>query len=106
MPASASRQFRSFSRDRRIPRWRIWSKVTKHTAIPTYTVLVTSTVGCLLNLIDVGSGLRIGMINTAGAKLDSGPFRLPGIWDILVNIFSLVYVLIATFSVFGFRSTM
>ncbi|KAE8406218.1 amino acid/polyamine transporter I [Aspergillus pseudonomiae] len=137
MLASASRQFWSFSRDRGIPGWRIWSKVTPRTAIPTYTVLLTSTIGCLLNLINIGSdvafnslvsmstsGLYLSymiaaglllyrrctgeiseakrnseqtMVNTAGAKLVWGPFHLPGIWGIGVNIFSLVYMFIATF---------
>ncbi|KAB8222332.1 amino acid/polyamine transporter I [Aspergillus novoparasiticus] len=137
MLASASRQFWSFSRDRGIPGWRVWSKVTPRTAIPTYTVLLTSTIGCLLNLINIGSdvafnslvsmstsGLYLSymiaaslllyrrctgeisqpkrnseqtMVNTAGAKLIWGPFHIPGVWGIGINIFSLVYMFIATF---------
>ncbi|KAE8352491.1 amino acid/polyamine transporter I [Aspergillus coremiiformis] len=138
--ASASRQFWSFSRDRGIPGWRVWSQVTQRTAIPTYTVILTAVVGCLLNLITMGSkvafnslvsmstsGLYLSYmaagglllyrrctggigdanavaqhttINTAGARLVWGPFRVPGLLGIAINIFALVYMAIATF--FGF----
>ncbi|KAE8153192.1 amino acid/polyamine transporter I [Aspergillus avenaceus] len=37
------------------------------------------------------------MINTAGAKLVWGPFRIRGICGILINAFSLAYMTIATF---------
>ncbi|KAB8230922.1 amino acid/polyamine transporter I [Aspergillus alliaceus] len=142
MLASASRQFWSFSRDRGIPGWRIWSQVTTRTAIPTYTVVFTTLISLLLNLINIGSdvafnslvsmstsglylsymavaslllyrrctggildrnaGNRGGRgsetkINTAGAQLVWGPFHLQGIWGILVNTFSLIYMFIATF---------
>ncbi|GAB1196229.1 hypothetical protein APSETT444_005497 [Aspergillus pseudonomiae] len=72
MLASASRQFWSFSRDRGIPGWRIWSKVTPRTAIPTYTVLLTSTIGCLLNLINIGSDVAFNSLvsmSTSGLYL-------------------------------------
>ncbi|KAE8389365.1 amino acid/polyamine transporter I [Aspergillus alliaceus] len=136
---SASRQFWSFSRDRGIPGWRVWSKVTERTAIPTYTVLLMASIGCLLNLITIGSNVAFNslvsmsisglylsymaagglllyrrctgaigntsanehsVINTAGAKLVWGPFHVPGILGITINIFSLCYMAIATF--FGF----
>ncbi|KAK6811116.1 hypothetical protein RU639_012980 [Aspergillus parasiticus] len=139
---AASRQFWSFSRDRGIPGWRMWSKVTERTSIPTYAVLLTAVVGCLLNLITIGSdvafnslvsmsisGLYLSymtsgglllyrrctggignatageqtMINTAGARLVWGPFRVPGILGITINVFSLAYMTIATF--FGFWPT-
>ncbi|QMW46293.1 hypothetical protein G4B11_009748 [Aspergillus flavus] len=68
MLASASRQFWSFSRDRGIPGWR----VTPRTAIPTYTVLLTSTIGCLLNLINIGSDVAFNSLvsmSTSGLYL-------------------------------------
>lgn len=43
------------------------------------------------------------MINTAGARLVWGPFRVPGILGIAINVFSLAYMTIATF--FGFWPT-
>ncbi|KAE8153191.1 amino acid/polyamine transporter I [Aspergillus avenaceus] len=55
MLATASRQFWSFSRDRAIPGWRVWSQVTPRTAIPTYTVFLTSMISALLSLIGLGS---------------------------------------------------
>ncbi|KAJ5782953.1 hypothetical protein N7457_004727 [Penicillium paradoxum] len=55
MLASTSRQFWSFARDRGIPGWRVWSKVTETSAIPLYSVLVTSVIACLLALINIGS---------------------------------------------------
>lgn len=36
-------------------------------------------------------------INTIGAKLVWGPFHVPGIWGILINIFSIIYLVIAVF---------
>ncbi|CAG7930851.1 unnamed protein product [Penicillium olsonii] len=55
MLASTSRQFWSFARDRGIPGWRVWSKVTTTNAVPLYSVLVTSVIACLLALINIGS---------------------------------------------------
>ncbi|OOO15152.1 hypothetical protein OAory_01037470 [Aspergillus oryzae] len=139
MLASASRQFWSFSRDRGIPGWQLWSQVTTRTAIPTYTVVFTTTISLLLNLINIGSdvafnslvsmstsGLYLSYmvvaglllyrrctggimernngtrgseikINTAGAQLVWGPFHVRGVLGIVLNVFSLVYMTIATF---------
>ncbi|KAE8153182.1 amino acid/polyamine transporter I [Aspergillus avenaceus] len=142
MLAAASRQLWSFSRDRGIPGWRVWSKVTTSNCIPTYSVVLTTTIAILLNLINVGSdvafnslvsmstsGLYLSYmtvsglllyrrctggilqrtsamqggrdaetkINTAGAQLVWGPFHIPGIWGILINTYSLIYMFIATF---------
>lgn len=36
-------------------------------------------------------------VNTIGAKLVWGPFHVPGIWGVLVNIFAIVYALIVVF---------
>ncbi|KAJ5200042.1 Amino acid/polyamine transporter I [Penicillium cf. griseofulvum] len=55
MLASTSRQFWSFARDRGIPGWRLWSKVTETSAVPIYSVLITSVIACLLALISIGS---------------------------------------------------
>ncbi|OKP10549.1 Choline transport protein [Penicillium subrubescens] len=57
MLASASRQFWSFSRDRGIPGWRIWSQVHGGTGVPIYSVLLTTCVVCLLALIPIGSSV-------------------------------------------------
>ncbi|KAB8252476.1 amino acid/polyamine transporter I [Aspergillus flavus] len=57
MLASTSRQFWSFARDRGIPGWRLWTKVTTHTAIPAYAVTLTTIIACLLSLIGIGSDL-------------------------------------------------
>jgi fumarate reductase subunit D len=37
------------------------------------------------------------IINTAGAQLIWGPFHVGGIWGIIINVFSLFYMSIATF---------
>ncbi|KAG0157463.1 hypothetical protein PDIDSM_4648 [Penicillium digitatum] len=57
MLASTSRQFWSFARDRGIPGWRLWSQVTDRSAVPLYSVLVTSVIACLLALINIGSSV-------------------------------------------------
>ncbi|GAB1208639.1 hypothetical protein APSETT445_007390 [Aspergillus pseudonomiae] len=57
MLASTSRQFWSFARDRGIPGWRLWSKVTPESAIPIYSVGLTTIVACLLALINIGSSV-------------------------------------------------
>ena len=36
-------------------------------------------------------------VNTIGAKLVWGPFHVPGIWGVAINIFAIVYALIAVF---------
>ncbi|KAE8344050.1 hypothetical protein BDV24DRAFT_24189 [Aspergillus arachidicola] len=57
MLASTSRQFWSFARDRGIPGWRLWSRVTPESAIPIYSVGLTTIVACLLALINIGSSV-------------------------------------------------
>ena len=37
------------------------------------------------------------VVNTVGAKLVWGPFHIPGIWGIMINAFSLIYMVIAVF---------
>lgn len=55
MLAASSRQFWSFSRDRGVPGWRLWSRVTEEKAVPVYSVGLTAVVACLLALIAIGS---------------------------------------------------
>ncbi|EAW15044.1 putative GABA permease [Aspergillus clavatus NRRL 1] len=135
MMAAASRQFWSFSRDRGVPGWRLWSRVSPTTLIPVWSVVLTTVVSVLLALIPIGStvafndlvamsisGLYLSYImvaclllwrrltgsialtasagetvNTIAAKLVWGPFRVPGIWGVLINIFAILYAMIAIF---------
>ncbi|KAL3482413.1 amino acid/polyamine transporter I [Aspergillus californicus] len=137
MMAATSRQFWSFSRDRGVPGWKLWSQVSPTTAIPVYAVILTTTVSMLLALIPMGSAVAFNQlcamsisglylsyilvaalllwrrltngialttdtdtnepVNTIGAKLVWGPFRVAGIWGVLINIFAIVYALIAVF---------
>ncbi|KAI9040337.1 choline transport protein [Aspergillus affinis] len=62
MLASTSRQFWSFARDRGIPGWRVWSKVTARTSVPTYAVALTMVVSCLLALINIGSDVAFNAL--------------------------------------------
>ncbi|KAJ5246259.1 choline transport protein [Penicillium chermesinum] len=57
MLASSSRQMWAFARDRGIPGWRIWSQVHGGTAVPVYSVLLTTVIVCLLALINIGSAV-------------------------------------------------
>ncbi|KAJ5814483.1 hypothetical protein N7474_006260 [Penicillium riverlandense] len=53
--AAASRQLWSFSRDRGVPGWRLWSQVSTGKQLPIYSIIVTVTVATLLALINIGS---------------------------------------------------
>ncbi|KAJ5226971.1 choline transport protein [Penicillium citrinum] len=57
MLATTSRQFWSFARDRGIPGWRIWSQVHGKNAVPVYSILLTTSIACLLALINIGSSV-------------------------------------------------
>ncbi|KAB8201383.1 putative amino acid permease [Aspergillus parasiticus] len=59
MIAATSRQFWSFARDRGVPGWRLWSKVSPTTNIPIYSVCFTMAVSCLLGLINIGSDVAL-----------------------------------------------
>ena len=37
------------------------------------------------------------IINVPGAKLVWGPFHIPGIWGILINIYAVIYMIIVVF---------
>lgn len=139
MLAACSRQFWSFSRDRGVPGWRLWSRVTEDKAVPVLAVGATASIASLLALIPIGSpvafndlvsmsvsGLYLSymvvaalllyrrctggishasnhedmVVNTAGAKLVWGPFHIPGVFGILVNIFAVAYMLIIVFFTF------
>ncbi|KAH1273596.1 hypothetical protein KXW98_001029 [Aspergillus fumigatus] len=135
MMAATSRQFWSFSRDRGVPGWRLWSRVSPTTAIPVWSVAVTTVVAVLLALIPIGSAVAFNdlcamsitglflsyimvavlllwrrttgaisltagadeTVNTIGAKLVWGPFRIPGVWGIVINVFAIIYCVIAIF---------
>ncbi|GIC89002.1 putative GABA permease [Aspergillus udagawae] len=62
MLAATSRQFWSFARDRAVPGWRIWSKVSPSNCLPTYSILLTMTVCCLLGLINIGSSVALNAV--------------------------------------------
>ncbi|PKX97799.1 putative GABA permease [Aspergillus novofumigatus IBT 16806] len=62
MLAATSRQFWSFARDRAVPGWRIWSKVSPINCLPTYSILLTMTVCCLLGLINIGSSVALNAV--------------------------------------------
>lgn len=139
MLAASSRQVWSFARDRGVPGWRVWSRVTSNKAMPVFAVGLTATVACLLALINIGSevafndlvsmsvsGLYLSymvvaslllyrrctgsishasghedmIVNTAGAKLVWGPFHIPGVFGILVNLWAVVYMIIIVFFTF------
>ncbi|KAE8370714.1 putative amino acid permease [Aspergillus caelatus] len=59
MIAATSRQLWSFARDRGMPGWRLWSKVSPTTNIPIYSVCFTMAVSCLLGLINIGSDVEL-----------------------------------------------
>ncbi|KAH8425073.1 putative GABA permease [Aspergillus melleus] len=70
MLAATSRQFWSFARDRGIPGWRIWSRVSTKTCLPTYSILLTMTVCSLLGLINIGSAVALnGVLSMAVSGL-------------------------------------
>ncbi|KAL4786037.1 amino acid/polyamine transporter I [Aspergillus varians] len=62
MLAATSRQFWSFARDRAVPGWRIWSKVSPINCLPTYSILLTMTICCLLGLINIGSSVALNAV--------------------------------------------
>ncbi|KAF4212021.1 hypothetical protein CNMCM8980_010008 [Aspergillus fumigatiaffinis] len=80
MLAATSRQFWSFARDRAVPGWRIWSKVYSRrelrrtitdtssiqvspiNCLPTYSIMLTMTVCCLLGLINIGSSVALNAV--------------------------------------------
>ncbi|RAL04507.1 putative GABA permease [Aspergillus ibericus CBS 121593] len=136
MLTATSRQFWSFARDRGVPGWRIWSHVSNRTFLPTYSILLTMTICCLLGLINIGSSVALNdvvsmavsglyssylivaglllwrrctgaisnhndsddsVVNVPGAKLMWGPFRVPGIWGILINAYAVIYIVIVIF---------
>ncbi|KAL4880406.1 amino acid/polyamine transporter I [Aspergillus karnatakaensis] len=64
--AATSRQFWSFARDRAVPGWRIWSQVSHINQLPTYSILLTTSVTCALGLINIGSSVALnGIISMA-----------------------------------------
>ncbi|OKL57711.1 hypothetical protein UA08_06903 [Talaromyces atroroseus] len=55
--ASASRMTWSFARDRGLPGWKWLSKVHSKSSIPVISIALTTTVSCLLSLINLGSSV-------------------------------------------------
>ena len=53
--ATASRQLWAFSRDRAVPGWTFLQRVHPKSAVPLYSVMVTTIISCLLALIVLGS---------------------------------------------------
>ncbi|KAL4794299.1 amino acid/polyamine transporter I [Aspergillus venezuelensis] len=60
--AATSRQFWSFARDRAVPGWRIWSKVSHTNCLPTYSILLTMSITCLIGLINIGSSVALNAV--------------------------------------------
>ncbi|KAJ5098931.1 amino acid/polyamine transporter I [Penicillium argentinense] len=60
--AATSRQFWSFARDRGVPGWRMWSRVSPSNQLPMYSVLLTTTISWLLALINIGSSVALNDI--------------------------------------------
>ncbi|EED16412.1 amino acid transporter, putative [Talaromyces stipitatus ATCC 10500] len=70
--ATASRQFWAFSRDRGVPGWRIWSRVSESTNIPVNSVWLTAVISMLLGLIPLGSSVAFNdltSMSTSGLYL-------------------------------------
>ncbi|KAE8393058.1 putative amino acid permease [Aspergillus alliaceus] len=136
MLAATSRQFWSFARDRGIPGWRFWGKVSTTSNVPINSVYFTMAVSCLLGLINIGSDVALNdilsmaisglylsyltvsglllyrrirgdirlsseneemTVNVPNAPLVWGPFRVPGILGIAVNMFAVAYQIIVIF---------
>ncbi|MCJ1361829.1 hypothetical protein MMC16_000929 [Acarospora aff. strigata] len=141
--ASSSRMTWAFARDRGLPGWQYLSKVEPRTSIPLVSVAVTTTIACLLGLINIGSSTAFNDVisltinglyssyficcslllwrRCTGAihipapgnptheshlpstssrptlPLTWGPWRMPGIFGIVVNAFGCVYMLIILF---------
>ncbi|KAJ6064769.1 hypothetical protein N7444_000422 [Penicillium canescens] len=60
--AAASRQLWSFARDRGVPGWIWWSKVSPTNQLPIYAVMVSVAISTLLALINIGSSVALGDI--------------------------------------------
>ncbi|KAJ6060988.1 hypothetical protein N7444_001684 [Penicillium canescens] len=60
--AAASRQLWSFARDRGVPGWIWWSKVSPTNQLPIYAVTVSVAISTLLALINIGSSVALGDI--------------------------------------------
>ncbi|KAI1409796.1 putative GABA permease [Hypoxylon sp. FL1857] len=60
--ASSSRMLWSFARDRGVPLWRQFIKLTSRTSIPLYAVAFTTVVSLLLSLIILGSSVAFNNI--------------------------------------------
>ena len=135
--ATASRLVWALARDRGLPGWSFVSKVRPDSAIPLYAVVLTSSIACLIGLINLGSSTAFndvislsvsslyasyiisevlllwrrctGAIRSANSLSSTtsptaetnalvwGPFHLPGVFGIAVNVFAIVFGLIIFF---------
>ncbi|TVY90274.1 Choline transport protein [Lachnellula willkommii] len=126
--ASTSRMFWSFARDRGLPGWQTLQKVGSRRSVPIWSIAVTTTISCLLALINIGSATAFNDIvslsvvglftrykiyfsvygrsgkrpqRTLGmGPLVWGPWSLRGIFGIANNAFTCVYLTVILF--FGF----
>ncbi|KFY17763.1 hypothetical protein V492_00431 [Pseudogymnoascus sp. VKM F-4246] len=57
--AAASRQLWSFSRDRGVPGWRLWSRISTSRLLPVPALIVSVTIAWLLALIRIGSSVAM-----------------------------------------------
>ncbi|KAK3172805.1 hypothetical protein OEA41_006130 [Lepraria neglecta] len=66
--ATASRLVWAFARDRGLPGWRIVSKLQPKTAIPMLAVIITSSIACLIGLINIGSATAFNDVISLGVS--------------------------------------
>ena len=57
--AATSRQLWAFSRDRAVPGWRYWSKITTSKLLPVPALLLSFVISCCMALIRIGSALAM-----------------------------------------------
>ncbi|KFY71997.1 hypothetical protein V499_07851 [Pseudogymnoascus sp. VKM F-103] len=57
--AAASRQLWSFSRDRGVPGWRLWSRISTSRQLPVPALIVSVTIAWLLAIIRIGSNVAM-----------------------------------------------
>ncbi|KAL9102715.1 MAG: hypothetical protein Q9163_002178 [Psora crenata] len=64
--ATTSRLVWAFARDRGLPGWRHVSKVRPESTLPLYAVIITSSVACLIGLINIGSSTAFNIVISLG----------------------------------------
>ncbi|KAI9808499.1 MAG: hypothetical protein M1827_007204 [Pycnora praestabilis] len=116
--ATASRMMWAFARDNGLPFSRYLAKVEPRTALPLYSIALSTLISLLLGLINIGStaafnaivsliiaatlisyGIPICLLlirRIRGDQLRWGPWKL-GRLGVVTNIIGLIYIFIATF---------